>query len=146
MVGLNRTAAEAMSSYPVRACTDVTGFGLLGHLLEMLKASGISAKISVLQIPLLNGVIGHVGAGIFPGGSLQNLHFVEPHVKWDREITQEMKLYLADAQTSGGLLISLPEKNAEGLLHDLKQSGNNNAAIIGSIVKKSNKAIQVALK
>jgi selenide,water dikinase len=112
----------------------------------MLKASEVSAKISALQVPLLNGVIGHIGAGIFPGGSLQNLHFVEPHVKWDREITQEMKLYLADAQTSGGLLISLPEKNAEGLLQDLKQSGNVNAAIIGSIVKKTNKAIQVALK
>ena len=143
MSELNKTAAETMLDFPVSACTDVTGFGLLGHLLEMLKASGMSAELNSYTVPILAGVRKHLSSGIYPGGSQQNLDFTQPFIEWDRKVSLEMKQCLADAQTSGGLLISVPETHAEKLLAKLRKNGCSRAEVIGTIRSKSDKAMYI---
>jgi cysteine desulfurase NifS/selenium donor protein len=143
MSSLNKTASEAMMAYPVNACTDVTGFGLLGHLLEMLRASDVEAEIVSSQVPMLRGVKKHLAAGIFPGGSKQNLDYTDPYTKWANHIDRDLKLCLADAQTSGGLLISIPEEEARKLLIDIRKAGCPKAEIIGSILPGSEIAIHI---
>ena len=143
MSELNKTAAETMLDYPVSACTDVTGFGLLGHLLEMARASGVSAEVISNKVPLLRGVMQHLSSGIFPGGSQQNLEYAEPFTEWGIKVSREMKQILADAQTSGGLLISVPESHAKKLLADLRKKGCLKAEQIGTIRNRSENAMYI---
>lgn len=103
MSTLNRAAGEALHSGGAHAATDVTGFGLLGHLAEMLEASGVGATIA--EVPVMEGVIGLLGDGHYPGGSERNLESVRSLVKGD---LSRLRL-LADAQTSGGLLVAIPD-------------------------------------
>jgi selenide,water dikinase len=116
----------------VHAATDVTGFGLLGHLSEVLVASGVGAAIHVGNVPILTGVRDLVDAGVYPGGSRRNLTAVRPvlDVGDVDEITVRV---LADAQTSGGLLISVPPDRADSLLKALAREGTRSAAVIGEI-------------
>jgi selenide, water dikinase len=104
MAALNDRAARAMRIAAVRTATDVTGFGLLGHLLEILRASGVSAEIDVPAVPRIEGVAALLAAGFFPGGSERNVAAAEPYVDGDVS-TDDIRL-LADAQTSGGLLVA----------------------------------------
>ena len=134
MAELNRNAAEIMEEYPVNACTDVTGFGLLGHLKEMVCGAGVHAILNVPMIPVLDAAWEYAAAGAIPGGTKNNLDYVKEFVQWNEEIPDLMKFILADAQTSGGLLISLPENQAIGLVATLHKAGNPYAAIIGKIV------------
>ena len=144
MTGLNRIPAGKFPDYSVHAVTDVTGFGLLGHLLEMSRAGKVSARIAADQIPVLPGVEESVRSGMVPGGSRQNLDFVEASVRWERELAGEMRIILADAQTSGGLLISLPAGEADDYLAEIRAEGCRDAAIIGEIVEKAGHAIIVS--
>jgi len=131
MAALNAQAAEIMAGYPVNACTDVTGFGLLGHALEMAAASEVAITIFVENVPLLPEVIDSVQMGLVPAGSFSNRNFCARRIR-DSELVDPMVLdVLADAQTSGGLLISLPEYQASALLDDLKARGIPEAAVIG---------------
>lgn len=123
MLVLNKKAAEIMQSFPVSACTDITGFGLLGHLHEMTSASGVDAEIYSSVIPILPGAEDMAAAGIIPGGTLNNLEFVKKFVIWDEKLTYLMKILLCDAQTSGGLLVSLPESYAVEYVQKLAESG-----------------------
>ena len=143
MSALNDKASLVMSGYPVNACTDVTGFGLLGHLLEMLKASGNSAEIRAGNVPMLKGAGRHLADGVFPGGSIQNLNHVDPFTEQDAGISRNQMISLADAQTSGGLLIALPGKEAENLRQDLRNSGCPKAEIIGNIIPLADKVIYI---
>jgi len=143
MIQLNRNAALAMTAYPVSACTDVTGFGLLGHLLEMCQASGISARVDSSKVPIMNSVMQYIAAGVLPGGSQQNLRHTEAKMESEEKISQEVLQCLADAQTSGGLLIALPEIHAGKLLKDLRDQGCSKSAIIGSIIERSSKSIYI---
>ena len=145
MSSLNKTASEIMATYPVNACTDVTGFGLLGHLLEMLRASDVNAEVTAGKVPLLSGVEQQLSGGIYPGGSQQNLDYIEPFTEWDSHISQDIKLCLADAQTSGGLLISLPENQAANLLKDLINAGCSKSQIIGTIRHKPDKTAYITV-
>ncbi|MBN2149598.1 MAG: selenide, water dikinase SelD [Anaerolineales bacterium] len=143
MAALNRAACEAMLAVETHACTDITGFGLLGHLHEMAAGSGVDATISAQAVPIIPGVWDLVGAGAIPGGTRNNLAHVEKHATFALGISRLMQLILADAQTSGGLLISLPEAQADTLLAGLQERGVSSAARIGQIPKKGVGLLQV---
>jgi len=134
MAELNRIPAEIMSRYPVSACTDVSGFGLLGHLKEMVQGAGVRAILDIKMIPVPGVAWEYAAAGAIPGGTRNNLDYAREMVQWSEAVPELMKFILADAQTSGGLLISLPEKKAEKLLTSLHDSGIQDAAIIGKIL------------
>jgi selenide,water dikinase len=137
MVTLNNKAAEVMSTYSVHACTDITGFGLLGHALEMAQASKVTISIEVHKVPVLSDVLDHAGMGLVPAGSYANRNFCASHV---REVGNIDPLYLdiiADAQTSGGLLIALAANEAEQALWDLKAAGLQEVALIGRVEDNS---------
>lgn len=111
MTTTNAAAAEAMLAAGVDAATDVTGFGLMGHLHKLLRASGLSATIDAPSVPLIPGVLDLARGGVVPGGTLRNHAFVSPATDWG-ELTRPEQLLLADAQTSGGLLIATRDPQA----------------------------------
>jgi selenium donor protein len=130
MARLNRSAAQAADPFPVSASTDVTGYGLLGHLREMVTGSHVDAEVDFHAVPLLPGVRRLVEAGIAPGGSHRNLASSRPFV--DAPGLRETDLLLlADAQTSGGLLLAVPERHAEALASAIRGAGDGNAAVVG---------------
>ncbi len=132
---LNRDAAAAMMDHAPHAATDVTGFGLLGHLSEMLDASSAGARLSVGGVPLLGRAREFASAGAVPGGTRKNLLETMDRCRWADELPDVDRLLLADAQTSGGLLIALPPPAADGLVADLQQRGTPAAAIIGHVTE-----------
>jgi selenium donor protein len=143
MATLNRTAAEAMLEAGVHACTDVTGFGLLGHLHEMAAASGVDARLDAGAVPILADARTLSEGGIAPGGTHDNLSYAEPHTDFQPAVSRATRLLLADAQTSGGLLISLPEERADALLELLHERGIAEAAQIGTILRPGTGRIEV---
>lgn len=142
MAELNKTAAEKMLQYDVSACTDVTGFGLLGHLKEMTEASKLDAEIWNSAVPVLDQVPQLVAAGVVPGGTANNLAFLSDWLNWDSTLSETDRLVLCDAQTSGGLLIALPENQSQQLLLDLQSSGMK-AAIVGRMKGTGNGVIHI---
>ncbi len=143
MSTLNKSASEAMIEIGVNACTDITGFGLLGHLWEMACESNVVARLNFSQIPILDEVWDLVNNKVIPGGTLSNLKFVSDKVDWDDNISEEKKIILADAQTSGGLLISCPEEKGEKLLKNLKSKSVKEPRIIGQIIEDKKCRIKV---
>jgi len=133
MTTLNRKAAELMQETGVHACTDVTGFGLLGHAAEMMEDSDISMVIHSAAVPLFPGVKELAGMGMVPGGLHRNREFRQNMVKVAKEVPDYLADILFDPQTSGGLLISLPAKKAPMLLERMHQEGIKEAAIIGEV-------------
>ncbi len=134
MATLNRKAAELMARYAVNACTDITGFGLLGHALEVAVASGVRIALHVDRVPLLPEAHDLVQMGLVPAGSYANRDYCAHQIHRDETLDPVLLDLLADAQTSGGLLIALPEDQAPALLADLKANGIAAAAIIGRVV------------
>jgi len=132
MVALNRGAAEAAVSLGIRAVTDVTGFGLLGHLRQMLRASGVAGRIESESVPLLPGALELAATSRFPGGSVRNLADVRLDVDFPDEMQENRRLLLADAQTSGGLLIATPPHLLSELLARLEKAAPL-AAVVGEI-------------
>ena len=131
MAMLNKKAAEIMGSYSVNSCTDITGFGLLGHALEIATASKVVITLYAERVPLLPEVLDSVRMGLLPAGSFANRNFCTSRVRQVRSIDPMLLDILADAQTSGGLLICLPEQNARDLTGDLRAHGVPCAAVIG---------------
>ncbi len=131
MAMLNRKAAEIMGAYPVNSCTDITGFGLLGHALEIATASKVAITLYAERVPLLPEVRDYVQMGLLPAGSFANRNFCTGQVRRAGNIDPLLLDTLADAQTSGGLLISLPEESAQDLTGDLIAHGVPCAAVIG---------------
>lgn len=121
MVELNRVAAAAMVRVGVDAATDITGFGLLGHAWEMAQASGVELVIEWGKVPFLPGARELAKAGLFPGGTVKNYEFVQSRVEFSAEVDKETKFLLCDAQTSGGLLIAVPEGRVEELLKQIER-------------------------
>jgi selenide, water dikinase len=132
MAALNRGAAEAMREAGIRAATDVTGFGLLGHLRQMLRASGVAARVVESAVPLLPGALELAGTARFPGGSLRNLADLREDVSFPENLPEARRTLLADAQTSGGLLMAVPEELLPELLHRLAGKSPV-AAVIGEV-------------
>jgi cysteine desulfurase NifS/selenium donor protein len=134
MSELNLKAAEVMLQFPVNACTDVTGFGLLGHLREMTIGSKVDVELWSDRIPVIKGVKELAANNILPGGTLNNMDFVSDIVEWDEGISQIEKIIFCDTQTSGGLLIAVPAHCANNLLNTLISNGIVDSSIIGKVV------------
>ncbi len=132
MAELNAGAARAMSAVGVNGATDVTGFGLLGHLGEMVAASGVAAIIRHAAVPLIDGVRDLALAGVVPGGTARNLVAVERFTDFGN-LNAADQLILADAQTSGGLLISVAADRTRDLVEALTSEGTRTAAVVGEI-------------
>jgi selenide, water dikinase len=143
MMTLNAEAASAMLRHGVHAATDITGFGLAGHASRMADGSGVTLRIEESDLPLLPGALECCRAGMIPGGGRRNREFFGPRVKISDEVASEMVEMAFDPQTSGGLLIALPESEATPLLADLQASGNIDAAVIGRVVEQSRFAIEL---
>ena len=133
MAALNKSASESMISVGVNACTDVTGFGLLGHLREMMEGSGLGARIYKSKVPVIEGTMDLLKQGIVPGGTMRNLDSLKSTVCWDKEISENDKILLSDAQTSGGLLISVNPNKADKLQQSLSETGTLSNQIIGEV-------------
>jgi len=141
---LNRAASEAMIQVGVHAATDITGFGLLGHLYEMVDASGVGARILAAAVPLLPGAADLAAHGAVAGGTARNLEWLADKVRWATPIDDTTRILLADAQTSGGLLIAVPADRAAALEHALRARGVESIARIGDIVARRDRPIAVS--
>jgi selenide, water dikinase len=135
MAKLNKVAAECMVEIGVNSATDVTGFGLLGHGFEMAKGSNVCLEIDYDKVPLLNGAIRFAQANKFPGGTKTNRKFVLPFIENKANLEDWQVMLLCDAQTSGGLLISVAPDNVNKLMQMI-QDRKEQAWIIGSVVEK----------
>jgi selenide,water dikinase len=138
MLTLNQRACEAMLAYEVHGCTDVTGFGLIGHAREMALGSGVTIEIDTATVRFLPGALDYARQGALPGGLKNNREFASCAVEVVREIPPEIEDLLYDPQTSGGLLISLPEADAAQLERALPE-----AYRIGRVLPKSAKPIRL---
>ncbi len=138
MLELNRRACEEMLRLDAHGCTDVTGFGLIGHAREMALASGVTLEIEVGRLQFLPGAVDYARAGAIPGGLKNNREFASCAVEATREFAPEIEALLYDPQTSGGLLISLPEADADRLTASLEQ-----AYRIGRVVERGAAAIRL---
>lgn len=134
MATLNRGAAEAMMEVGVHAATDVTGYGLLGHLRNVLRASGMRAEVRAADVPLIEGTRELASAGHVPGGTERNLADLMEDVLFDASVPDEVRTLLADAQTSGGLLIVVAADRAADLVEALEGRAPS-AAVIGQVVE-----------
>lgn len=137
MTTLNRGAAEAMIRVGVSAATDITGFGLPGHLLNMLRASGVGATLHADAIPLLPGTAELAAAGHIAGGTRRNVEDTAADIDWADDLTELQRLILCDAQTSGGLLIAVPPHRAERLIAELIVENTPIATAIGEITERA---------
>lgn len=142
MLELNKTASEIMLEYQVSTATDVTGFGLLGHLHEVTKASGVDAEIDASAVPLIPGAEEMAAAGIIPGGTQSNVEYAGRFVTWNEKVSHVKKVLLCDAQTSGGLLIFIPENQARFLMEELQTKGIS-SALIGKLLSNGEGHIHV---
>jgi len=140
---LNRAASEAMMQVGVHAATDVTGFGLLGHLHRMVDASSVAARISAAAVPVLPGAADLAGRGAVAGGTARNLEWLADKVRWAPTIDDTTRILLADAQTSGGLLIAVVPERAAALEHAMRARGVESIARIGEIVARNGLPIDV---
>ena len=137
MTTLNRGARDAALAAGAHAATDVTGFGLLSHLHNMLVAADLGARIDPAAVPTLEFVRPLLAEGVVPGGTKRNLEFVSPHVDWPDDLSEQERLLLCDAQTSGGLLIAVPASSAGSLLLQLERQGAPAAAVIGELTPRT---------
>ena len=131
---LNRDAAAVLADVEVHAATDVTGFGLLGHLWELCRAGAVGARVSAQAPRLIHGAGRLAAAGHVPGGTRRNRQAVEQHVDWDSAVPEERRILLCDAQTSGGLLAAVPADEADGVVRRWGEAGYA-AARIGRLVE-----------
>jgi selenide,water dikinase len=131
MVTLNRAASAIMRTFPVHACSDVTGFGLLGHALEMARASGVTIVIEAARMPLLPGARRLAARGFLTGGCRRNREFVGSHTSIRGGLGDALIELALDPQTSGGLLIAIPEDRASALVAELRAGGAPVAARVG---------------
>jgi selenide,water dikinase len=143
MAALNRDAANVMLNFDIGACTDVTGFGLLGHLAEMVSGSGTSAKIYADRVPVIAEALEFAAMGLIPAGAYKNREFRESMIIVADTVGRSRMDVLFDPQTSGGLLISVSARQADALVADLKDAGIEDAAQIGEIVNGPEEKIWV---
>ncbi|NOY59173.1 MAG: selenide, water dikinase SelD [Calditrichaeota bacterium] len=143
MATLNRAAAKAVEPFEVHACTDVTGFGLLGHLSEMTRGSKVDARIHHDRVAIIEEAWEFAGAGIVPGGTLSNLDYVSKFVTWRESVPDLARTLLVDAQTSGGLLFAIPPDDAESALIALQKKCTTKVTMIGEFTAKGNGMIHV---
>ena len=137
MTALNRASALAAVEAGVRSATDVTGFGLLGHLGEMIEASAVGARLDHRWVPLLPGIEELAEAGVVPGGTGRNLTAAEVFTRFADTVPETHRTILADAQTSGGLLLAVDADRCDGLVAELGEAGAPAAEVVGEVVAGS---------
>ncbi len=143
MTTLNRAAAEVFTQHEVHALTDITGFGLLGHLRNITAASAVEAELSLQAVPVIPAARQYVDAGIAPGGTRANRKFLADWVSYDEALSEADQLLLCDAQTSGGLLAAVPQESAPAVLAALQQAGVP-GQLIGRITRPGTGRITVS--
>jgi selenide,water dikinase len=136
MVALNRKASEAMQAFGAHACTDITGFGFIGHALEMAMASQVGMVIHSEKIPIFPEALEYARMGFIPGGAYSNRQFFSCRINVHSNVPPLLIDLLFDPQTSGGLLISLPSDEAEKLMARLKKEGHIDSCIVGEVVEE----------
>ena len=142
MAALNKHARDAAATVKVNACTDITGFGLLGHTSEMATGSGKTIELFSREVPLLPGALAMAEEGIVPGGAFRNREYLGESVAFAQDVPLPLQDILCDPQTSGGLLVSVPEKDAKALLERLEETCPD-AAIIGQVLPQESVSIRV---
>lgn len=143
MKQLNREASLIMQEFGVRAATDITGFGLLGHALNIAKASSVTMEINARQIPSLPGALELIDAGCIPGAAFRNLSHVEQHTDFAGDLPYGAKMLALDPQTSGGMLMCAPADQVEAILTALHLRGCPQAAVIGRTLAPGDKHVRV---
>lgn len=142
MCQLNKFSKDAMMKVGVNSCTDITGFGLLGHAFEMADGSKVTLKLNALSLPIIEEALSLARMGIIPAGAYRNMEYINKHVHISEEVPQEIIDCMYDPQTSGGLLISLEKAKAPALLEELKNSATP-YALIGQVLEKQDYSIIV---
>jgi selenide, water dikinase len=143
MATLNRDAAAVMTRFPITACTDVTGFGLLGHLAEMVAGTRVGVQIFSDRVPLISGALDFAGMGLVPGGAFRNRKFRESMVAMDADLNPALRDMLFDPQTSGGLLMGCPNNRSQELVDALRAQGIADAAVIGEVTDQGRGIITI---
>lgn len=143
MAALNRTAAEIMVRFPVHACTDITGFGLLGHLAEMVQGSGAGVRLFSDRVPVLPEALEFAAMGLIPAGAYRNRDFRESMIVFADAVDRTRRDALFDPQTSGGLLIAVRADRADALVRALRDAGVPEAAEIGAVIAGPEEIIRV---
>ena len=137
MVALNKNAADTMTRFNVHACTDITGFGLVGHMSEMVSDSELGFEIFANSVPVIQDALYYAQMGLLPGGAHENMKFYKNLVKIMPEVDPIVCDTFFDPQTSGGLLIAVDQKETDALLTDLEKNGVESAAVIGNVIKST---------
>jgi selenide, water dikinase len=143
MASLNRDAAGIMVRFDVHACTDITGFGLLGHLAEMVYGSGVSVRIFSDRVPMIAEALEFAAMGLIPAGAYKNREFRESMIDFGQTVARSVQDVLFDPQTSGGLLISVGSDQADALVKALRDAGISDTAEIGEVLKDPKEKIWV---
>lgn len=143
MMRLNKNASEIMKQFGATACTDVTGYGLMGHLHEITHNSNVSARIFLEKVPLLPGISEHLHKKNIPGGLRDNRKFLEPFIHISPSAEKPEVDILFDPQTSGGLLFAIPAEQATACLEALQQAGETDSAVIGETIEKQKFEIEI---
>lgn len=143
MARLNKSAAEAVQEVGARACTDVTGFGLLGHSFEMIQGTGRGIIIYASRVPLFHEAASFAEMGLVPGGTYRNRDFRIHQVDIDPDVSRFLSDIFFDPQTSGGLLVAVSQEKAEKLVTRLRERGIDEAAIIGQVVNDPEERIRI---
>jgi selenide,water dikinase len=144
MVALNDTASRIMRNFPVHACSDVTGYGLLGHTLEMAQGSGVTVVLQSREMPLLPGASRLAEQGCLTGGCKRNREYLKDKITIDKSVPQGLVEVAFDPQTSGGLLIALPKRYAAKLVAQLHTNGVKAATIVGTAVSRQDVWVKLA--
>ena len=143
MLSLNRTASHVMACYTVHACTDVTGFSLIGHGYEMARGSGVSLRLRAAHFPVLPGALRLASEGYMTGGCKRNRNYLADKVRVSPQLNAQLDEVAFDPQTSGGLLMAVPESEASACVQALKNAGTPAAAVIGEVVPRAEPWVEV---
>lgn len=143
MSHLNKYAALSFKNFEINSVTDITGFGFLGHVMEMAKASDVTVVVNSKEIPMMEQAVEMAEMGIIPSGAYQNMGYIQDDVLIAENVKEAVSDVLYDPQTSGGLLVSLPAEIAEEVRLDMLKNGALTAEIVGEIVPKKEKYIEV---
>jgi len=141
---LNNKAADIMNRYDIKGATDITGFGLLGHALKLANGSGVTIKIDSSKVPIIGNVIELIDLGCIPGAAFRNQEYTDSECDFANSVDYNHKMLVLDAQTSGGMLISVPESSSNEMLDELCNAGYPESAIIGEVIAKSNKSVYIS--
>jgi selenide,water dikinase len=140
---LNKSGAEVMKKYDIKGATDVTGFGLAGHILKMARASKVSVRINMKKVPLIGNAYKLIDEGCIPGAAFRNLEYAETDTLFAPDLDYNLKMLAYDAQTSGGLIISVPHDLEKKIIAELKDAGLEDSSVIGYVTEPAGKLVHL---